>query len=245
VINNKTFDPEKAVPDGPYQLKSTYAFDSTVAAKNSAGEEKIHIAIEENANLLFEFTSGYKWDKRVYNLYYELKQPSNMPAIEIVTQPAAPAFFINSGKVWLQVKDKTIYWDFGADAKAKFFAGLGSPSKILSSSVSEFAEYGFRVWVNSDGLEELLVFLSPIKNAYSGLEASPGVFKGKVEIEGKPITKELTIDDINTLLPAYNFTKSYGSATEIVYVGKNNGVKMYLTFHKSSGKLSNFSISRK
>lgn len=245
VINNKNFEPENAVPSGPQQLKSVYALDSIKSAKNSSGKENIFIAIEKNAYLFFEFTTGYQWDKRVYYLSYELKQPASMPVIETAIQNPAPEFFINNGKVWLQLKGKSIYLDAGVDAKSKFFASLGRPSKILNSSVSEFAEHGFRVWVNSDGLEELLVFLTPIKNAYSGLEASPGVFKGRVEIEGKEITQEMTIDDINSLLPAYNFKKAYSEATEVVYIGKNNGVKMHLTFHKSSGKLSNFSFSRK
>jgi hypothetical protein len=133
---------------------------------------------------------------------------------------------------------------FWRRCKVGFFPGLGSPSKILSNSASEFGRHGFRVWVNSNGLQELLVYLKPIKNAFSGLEASPGVFNGKVEIEGKTISQELAIDDIRAFLPAYNFTKSYDFATEIVYVGKSNGVEMYLTFHISSGKLSNLSMSR-
>jgi hypothetical protein len=246
VINNKVFDPEKAVPSGPHQLKSIYALDSTKSAKNSSGKENIIIAIEESAYLLFEFANGNQWDKRVYHLSYELKQTTSMPVIETVIQHPAPAFFINNGRVWLQVRGKTIYLDPGPDAKSKFLAGMGSPSKTPDSRVSEYAEYGFRVWSNSNGLEEFLVFLTPIKNSISGEEQSPGIFKGTVEIEGKKITQEMTIADINLLLPEYNLLKpAYSNATEIAYIGRNNGIKIYLTFHKSSGKLSNIAFSRK
>lgn len=245
IINGKSFNPEKPVLRSQNEIKSIFNFDSTNRVTNKTTKKTSVIAFEPSGNLEFEFNGDLDWYKSVYSFSYTLKQPTNLPVIEVFIEPPAPTLNINNGQVWLQVKGKTIHWGFGNDIKSKFFEGLGNPSKILSNTVSEFAEFGFRVWINVNGLKDLLVFLSPIKYSINNKEQSPGIFKGIVEIDGKKINKEMTFEDINSLLSNFIFKEAYTTTTEKVYVGENKQIKMYWSFHKSSGKLSNFSISLK
>lgn len=244
VINKKPFNPVAAVTNGPHQTGTSYGLDSIrVDQPKESGKNTTVTAYEKNANLQFEFDGNYNFSKSVYYFTYEpVFRSNNMAASGSAAATASPEFKISKGKIWLNVNGKRIDWDFfSRDAKSSFFSSLGKPDQN-DGRVSEYAEYGFRIWSEKDLLSSIAVYLTPYTNPYSKAEESPGIFKGTVMIEDQKITKELTIEDVQRMLPAYQITHAYDNQNESMYTGKSNGIKVYFSFHRSSGKLASFSV---
>lgn len=242
LINKKPFNPEKAVDQGPSEMKSRYGFDSTFKMVSELAKATYVTAWSPGGRLTFEFSGANVWEKRVYYITYQLPEVSANTIRVEEPKPEKPGLYIKEGQVWLQQGSTKKYWNSTSPATMVFRDIIGRPTPA-TSKVSTYPEHGLRMWANDNGrLHSIGFYLAEQINPISKKNDAPGIFTGVVEVEGHKLSTASTLSEVLESFPRYNIKKSYTDEHHHVYDGTFMGVKLYFTFLKSNSKLIEVSV---
>lgn len=242
ILNKIPFNPEKAVDKGQTEMKSRYAFDSTVKMVSNLDKATYVTAWSPGGRLTFQFSGTNDWDRMVYYLTYQL------PAVSVntirVEEPKSekPGLYVKDGKVWLQLSSIKKYWNSTVNAALVFSDIIGRPTPA-TSKVSTYPLHGMRMWSNDNGrLHSIEFYLAEQINPVSKKNDAPGIFTGVVEVEGHKLSTASTYNEVMEMFPQYTIKKSYSNENHNVYDGTYMGVKLNFTFLKSNNKLISVTV---